>query len=295
MTVSEVHRRYLLLAYLMIMPAASAQQAPRIYAIQLESSRNPDLHEYEQLRDYGSLYTYREATGKRLIRVRLGYFPNRKQALQTLKKIRGMGFKQGYITRIRHHLKTGITIPQPPLATKSPAAAQVSDADSDIDLPTTKTTRNNGRYAIQLESSRHPQMADYKSLRQWGTLYIDPHQSNIGMQRVKLGDYDKLEDARWVLKKIQDSGFNEAYITQIHHVIHHSQPLPPAVKAAPSRVKPLPSLVKAPPPPVKAQAAVLPVRKSRQKIQASNQAHSDSGNIIGTLDYVVPDPFESGP
>ena len=274
--------RYLLPAAVLLLSLTCAlqviarQDTPGIYAIQLESSRKPEMRDYEPIRKFGKLYTYREISGKQLRRVRLGYFQSHAQARKILEKIRSMGFKKAYITRIRHHLKsTAETSAQPP-AKKIPTTKlqRSSAAEAHLSVRTATTPTHSGHYAIQLESSRHPRLADYESFRQWGTLYIYQRQSGVGLQRVRLGYYDKLENARSVLEKIIHAGFRKAYITRIQQSRRHEKP---------------------PPPPLKPVPQAMPEKTAEQKAPSDESNHSPSGNIISTFDYVVPDPFESTP
>ncbi len=274
--------RNLLLASLLFISLTGAMQAiamqnpPRIYAIQLESSRNPEMRDYAPIRKYGKLYTYREISGKHLRRVRLGYYQSRDQARKILEKIRSMGFKQAYITRIKRHPGSTAAASTQPLAKRNSPTKPIHSkaAETDISVSTATATIPGKHYAIQLESSLHPRLADYKSIEQWGTLYIYQHQAGVGLQRVRLGYYDKLEDARSALIKIMNAGFGKAYITHVHPSSQRNKPPPVAPK-----------------PPAQA----TPVKTAEQKTSSVDKKRSLTGNIISTFDYVVPDPFDSAP
>ncbi len=80
--------------------AAQTDETP-VYAVQLESSRKPQLADYAVISEYGTLYTYRPRGGQGLVRVRMGYYRSRAEAEAILEKIRAQGFSDAYLSRVR--------------------------------------------------------------------------------------------------------------------------------------------------------------------------------------------------
>lgn len=202
------------LAFSLDTEAAHPEPPAYVYAIQLESSRKPNLDDYKGILDLGTLYTYQDKKNKALTRVRMGYYPHRKDAAVALEQIRKKGFPDAYITRIRNPelASTGarpavqkVTPPKP--APKETAAPLPTRKKSD-DAPGHKTRR----YIIQLESSRKPNMADFDDVRQYGELFTRKAAKNAGLTYVRLGTYDSLTEARQVLTKVKSAGFHDAYI-----------------------------------------------------------------------------------
>jgi len=186
--------------------AAPSAPPSHVYAIQLESSRKPDLRDYDGILDLGTLYSYRDRKKPALIRVRLGYYPRRKEAEQALAQIHQRGFRDAYITRIRNPELAGVNTPPAARIGKSPAPQ-----------PARKTgTDNRGhparQYVIQLEASRTPEMADFESVRQYGKLFTQEAANRPGLIYVRLGTYPSLVEARRVLSLVKSQGFHDAYI-----------------------------------------------------------------------------------
>ncbi len=75
---------------------------PAVYAIQLESSRQPDLSDYAAIEGLGRLYTYRPRGGDGPVRVRLGYYGSREEGEAVLARIRALGFSDAYLSKVKH-------------------------------------------------------------------------------------------------------------------------------------------------------------------------------------------------
>ena len=90
------------LVALAVFPVMAAEGAQAVFAIQLESAYKPDLSDYDRLKAYGKIYTYRPAgRSDGLVRVRLGHFRGREAALAVLEKVHAAGFPDAYLSRVR--------------------------------------------------------------------------------------------------------------------------------------------------------------------------------------------------
>ena len=66
-------------------------------------------------------------------------------------------------------------------------------------------------YTIQLEASKQPDLNRYSTIEQYGVLYTE--ETNRGLVRVRIGNYDSTSEAKSALGQIKSQGFNDAYIT----------------------------------------------------------------------------------
>lgn len=70
-------------------------------------------------------------------------------------------------------------------------------------------------YAIQLESSRTPHLADYEVISEYGTLYTYRPRGAQGLVRVRMGYYRSRAAAGAALEKIRAQGFSDAYLSRV--------------------------------------------------------------------------------
>lgn len=241
----------LLLLWLAIPQEAGAAQSappPYVYAIQLESSRKPNLDDYQGILHLGTLYTYRDKKDKALIRVRIGYYPTRQDADRALIRIRNKGFHDAYITRIHNpDLQTAKVSPvrqktrQPP-PPKQTAPPRRPAGVKNAAVPGS-TTRH---YTIQLESSRRPDMTRFNGIRQYGKVYTQKSAKDNKRTYVRMGPFTSLGEARQILGKVKAAGFHDAYIirtrqpaaalpTRKKRIEPAAEPAKPAAPEAPAR------------------------------------------------------------
>jgi len=83
---------YLTLGLLMCF---ASQTNADTYAIQLTASKTPQLASFVQLEELGNLYT--TAAGNGFIRTRLGPYPNKQIALETLAKVHTAGYSTAFL------------------------------------------------------------------------------------------------------------------------------------------------------------------------------------------------------
>jgi len=187
-------------------PDTRSKQNPYVYAVQLESSRKPNLNDYNSIRDLGTIYTYQGAQNKGLTRVRIGYYTSRKSAARIQKKIRVQGFPDAYITKVRNTEN----IYDDTLSSENPAqilSRKPPQKNTDI------THQDNVySYIIQLESSYRPNLADYDRIRQYGPVYTKKDTTGRNLTYVRMGNYNSHAAARQMLEKVRAEGFNDAYI-----------------------------------------------------------------------------------
>ena len=104
-TMSTNSYRLLCLVWLLalaVFPVMAEEGAQAVFAIQLESAYKPDLSDYDRLKVYGKIYTYRPAgRSDGLVRVRLGHFRGREAARAVLEKVHAAGFPDAYLSRVR--------------------------------------------------------------------------------------------------------------------------------------------------------------------------------------------------
>jgi len=90
-------------------------------------------------------------------------------------------------------------------------------------------------YAIQLESSRKPHLADYALISEYGTLYTYRPRGTQGLVRVRMGYYHSRAEAEAALEKIRAQGFSDAYLSRVRDPGRDRavlMPSPAPVKAA---------------------------------------------------------------
>ncbi len=194
--------------------AAQSSQATYVYAIQLESSRKPNLDDYQGILHLGALYTYQDRKNKALTRVRLGYYPSRHDAATALDQIRKLGFPDAYITKIRNPAKQTTQAAAKPTAPPQPLPAE--NAVKHTPASSKPAPR---RYIIQLESSYRPNMADFDSIRRHGKVYTKKSTKDDKLIYVRMGSYTNLAEARRILDKVKAAGFHDAYIIRTRQTV----------------------------------------------------------------------------
>lgn len=235
--ISGLAGRLLLVWFVFSHAAQGAQPAPpaHAYAIQLESSRKPNLDDYHGILHLGTLYTYRDKKNKELIRVRLGYYAHRKDANRALTQIRKQGFSDAYITKILNPRKLDASI-QSTRKTSHPQPA-IEQAAPTLAPPVANTAKGEAsqphRYVIQLEASYRPNMADFDSIRRHGELYTKKS-AQKGLTHVRLGTYTNFSEAKRILDKIKATGFHDAYIIRTRE----APPTPPPKNQIQTHEKP---------------------------------------------------------
>ena len=65
-------------------------------------------------------------------------------------------------------------------------------------------------YAIQLESSKNPQLSRFKQVATLGKLYTEPYKN--GYIRTRLGLYNSKAQALKILESVHHAGFSDAFI-----------------------------------------------------------------------------------
>lgn len=78
-----------------LLTAAASHCFANEYAVQLEASKSPNLKNYQALSVHGNLYT--SAAGNGYIRVRLGPYENKKEALSVLSNLHAEGYTTAFV------------------------------------------------------------------------------------------------------------------------------------------------------------------------------------------------------
>ncbi len=211
-------------------PETIIPHTAHVYAVQLESSRNPNLNDYSNISNLGTIYTYQDSENKELIRVRIGYYTNHQSAKQAQEKIRTQGFHDVYITKVQN---TGKIYNNVTATEKTTRKSPQKNSD--------KNPQDNAHaYTIQLESSYRPNLPDYEKIRKYGAVYTKAGSAGKNFTYVRMGNYNSHAAARQMLKKIRAEGFHDAYIIRTRQVAQNTaqnSATPPPLRSIDKKIK----------------------------------------------------------
>lgn len=180
----------------------------KVFFIQLAALKHSrgSIEPYNGLLQYGNLYKFYK-TGS--TKIKLGYYPDRFEADDVLRKVRNMGYRDAFITNEPMNDSDMELV-------KSSNTYSASSYDNSATGNTTSTTssisntnRSSGNYKVRLAAYEDPlwfdveEVKDLGSIEQWSkgswTIFI-------------LSGYNTLEEAQTALRKAENRGYSDAEI-----------------------------------------------------------------------------------
>ncbi len=174
----------------------------RYYCIQLAALRHPTglKERFAPLSRYGEVYSLRSGAW---IKVRLGCYSTKEQALAILKKVRQQGWPQAFIvyedeqTRAKHRHIAGA-------ATVDPTATDLASSTQEGAKSKSAST-----YKVRVVAYRPPTTFHTSVVSDLGRI---EHWTKGDWRIIVIGDYHTLEEAKRVLATVKERGYHDAFI-----------------------------------------------------------------------------------
>lgn len=175
----------------------------KVYFIQLAALQHSrgSIEPYNGLLQYGNLYKFYK-TGS--TKIKLGYYSDKFEADDVLRKVRGMGYSDAFITNEPMNDSDMELV-------RSSESYSINNYNTATTVSTTTTTpaRTSGNYKVRLAAYEDPlwfdveEVKDLGSIEQWSkgswTIFI-------------LSGYNTLEEAQAALRKATNRGYNDAEV-----------------------------------------------------------------------------------
>ncbi|MGB1204990.1 MAG: redoxin domain-containing protein [Chitinophagales bacterium] len=182
-----------------VSPTSSANNANKIYKIQLGVFRTPNFNKFKNLNDLGKLEA-EKATSK-LNRVLLGAF-TKQQSKGTLQTVKRRGYNDAFLV-VRKPTNTPPSSPPPAAVVTKPKKPQNTPPASGS-LQTV--------YKVQIGVFRQVNLNKFSSLRSIGNIKIEP--TSNGLNRILVGSFPNKTNANSALAKIKSKGFDGFIVTR---------------------------------------------------------------------------------
>ncbi len=174
----------------------------RHYCIQLAALRHPNglKKRFAALSRYGEVYSLQSGEW---IKVRLGCYSTKEEALAILKKVRRQGWPQAFIvyedehTRAQHQRIAGAAPVHPPATDE-----QVSSSNRVKD-------QSRNTYKVRVVAYRPPTTFHTSVVSDLGRI---EHWTKGDWRIIVIGDYHTLEEAKRVLATVKERGYHDAFI-----------------------------------------------------------------------------------
>ena len=175
----------------------------RVYFIQLAALKHSrgSIESYNGLLQYGNLYKFYK-TGS--TKIKLGYYADKFEADDVLRKVRGMGYNDAFITNEPMNDSDMELVRSSNSFTGNTTSSLVGN-----DVTTTTSVRTSGNYKVRLAAYEDPlwfdveEVKDLGSIEQWSkgswTIFI-------------LSGYNTLEQAQSALRKAKNRGYSDAEV-----------------------------------------------------------------------------------
>jgi len=176
----------------------------RVFFIQLAALQHSrgSIESFNSLLQYGNLYKFYK-TGS--TKIKLGYYADRFEADDVLRKVRNMGYRDAFITNEPMNDSDMELVK----SSNSYTGSNVNTSTSTSSTVTSTTTRAGGNYKVRLAAYEDPlwfdvaEVEDLGSIEQWSkgswTIFI-------------LSGYDTLEHAQSALRKAKNRGYSDAEV-----------------------------------------------------------------------------------